>query len=163
MTKTDFMGQLPVRTVESSRVGIMRLTHDLELPGGHPPLPSLAQRERQQLRDIGADEDRGQADAEELVDKGQEDGEEHADGPGAHGRARGGRIVLVVNDGADLGIWAIVGDEGGLELHLRDERLVLLWVGEDVVVLEEGLDPLQDDVREVGVALVDAEHVGHQL
>lgn len=142
MTKADLMGQLPIRTVESSRVGVMRLSHDFELPGGHPPLPSLAQRERQQLRNIGADEDGGQADAEELIDKGQEDREEHADCPGAHGRARGGRVVLVVDDGADLGVRAVVGDEGGLELHLRDERLVLLWVGEDVVIFEEGLDPL---------------------
>lgn len=163
MTKADPTWQLPVRTIESSRIGVMRLPHDLELPGGHPPLPSLAQRERQQLRDVGADEDGGQTDAEELVDKGQEDGKEHADGPGAHGRARGGRVVLVVDDGADLGVGAVVGDEGGLELHLRDERLVLLWVGEDVVIFEEGLDSLQDDVREVGVALVDAEYVGHQL
>lgn len=141
----------------------MRLAHDPELPGRHPPLPRLSQGKCKQLRNIGADEDGGQADTEQLVDKRQEHGEEHADGPRAHGRARGGGVVLVVDDGPDLGVGAVVGDEGGLELHLRDEGLVLLRVGEDVVVLEEVLDPLKDDVREVGVALVDPEHVGHQL
>lgn len=152
-----------LHTVESPGVGTVRLPQDLELPGRHPPLPRLAQRECKQLRNIRADEDSGQANTEELVDKGQEHGEQHPDGPRAHGRARRGRVVLVVDDGADLGVGAVVGDERSLKLHLCDERLVLLRVGEDVVVLEEGLDPLQDDVREVGVALVDSKHVGHQL
>lgn len=120
----------------------MCLPQDPKLPGGHPSLPSLADRERQQLRDVGTDEDARLADAKELVDEGQEYRKQNANGPGAHGRARGRRVVLVVDDGADLGVGAVVGDQGGFELHLRDERLVLLRVVENVVVLEESLDPL---------------------
>lgn len=152
-----------LHTVESPGVGTVRLPQDLKLPGRHPPLPRLTQREREQLRNIRTDEDSGQANTEELVDKGQENGEQHPDGPRSHRRAWRGRVVLVVDDGADLGVGAVIGNKGGLKLHLCDKRLMLLQVGENVVVIEEGLDPLQDDVREVGVALVDPKHVGHQL
>lgn len=149
--------------IESPRISIVCHAHDAELISRHPPLPRLAERERNQLRHVGADGNGRLADAKELVDEGEEDAQHDANGPGAHGGARGGGVVFVVDDGTDFGVGAVVSDERGLELHLEDEGLVVLRVGEDGFVGQEGLDTLDDGVWEVGVALVDAQDVCHQL
>lgn len=147
--------------VEPSWVEIVRLSQQVELPRGHPLLPRFAQGKRKQLRNIGADGDGGLADAEELIDKGQKDGQDDANDPAAHCRARGGRVIFVVHHSTDFGVGAVVGDQGGFELHLQDEGFVFLGVREDVFVAEEGLDALDDDVWEIGVPLVDTKHIGH--
>lgn len=139
----------------------MRHTHDPKLIRGDPALPRLAKGERNQLRHIGADGNCGLADAKELVDEGEEDAQHDANGPGAHSGARGGGVVFVVDDGADLGVGAVVGDEGGLELHLEDEGFVFFRAGEDGLIGEEVLDTLDDYMWKVGVALVDPEDVRH--
>lgn len=149
--------------VEATRVGIVRDAHDAELIRRHPPLPCLAKGKGNQLRHVRADGDRRLADAEQLVDEGEKDAQDDADDPGAHSGAGRGGIVFVVNHGTNLGIGTVVGDEGGLELHLDNEGLVLLGVGKDVIVGEEVLDALDDDMREIWVTLMDAEDVGHQL
>lgn len=149
--------------IKPPRIEVVRHAHHTKLICRHPSLPRLTQRKCNQLRYIRADGNGWLTNTEQLVDEGEKDAQQYANKPSAHGRTGRGRVIFVVDDGADLGVRAVVGDEGGLELHLDDEGFVLLGVAEDVIVGKEVLDPLDDDVREVGIALMNAEDIGHEL
>lgn len=42
---------------------------------------------------------------------------------------------MIVDNGPDGGIWTVVDDEGGFDLHLLDEGLVLFRVVKDELIV----------------------------
>lgn len=42
---------------------------------------------------------------------------------------------MVVDDGPDGGIWTVVDNEGGFNLHLLDEAMVLFRIVKDEVIV----------------------------
>lgn len=149
--------------VERARVERDAGAKDSEADVGKSLLPQLAQGVSEQLGNVGQNRDGWVADGEELVHEGEQGGEEQTDNPRTNGRRRHGGVVVVVDDGAHLRVGRVARDEGGLKLHLLDQSLVLLGVLEDVVVLEESLNLLDNDEREVGVLLVDLVDVEHHV
>lgn len=148
---------------ERPRVKSMAGAKEGDAVVGEPVLAGLSNRVCEQLRDVCENTNGRLANVEELVNEAEDDGEEYANGPAADGGARDGSIVLVADDGANFGVRAVVGDEGGLKLHLLDEVVVLLRVGEDGVVVKEGLDLVDDGSGEVGIGLVDAVDADHHV
>ena len=59
-----------------------------------------------------------------------------------------------VDDGADLGVRAVGGEQRDLDLGLGDFAGVGVWVGEDVVVGEECFEALEGAGGEVWVEVV---------
>ena len=120
--------------VKRPRVEAVAVAKEFELVVGYQLFPRLAYRIGEELHNIGLDADSRLADAEELIHESEEEREEEADGPCPHGRARSVGVILVIDHGAHLSVWAVVGDEGGLDLHLLNQILVLLRVIEDVLI-----------------------------
>ena len=120
--------------VKRSRVQAMPHAEQSDSPVRQRLLHELSKRVGEKLGHVGRDVDGRLADLEEAVDEGDGAREEDADDPGAQRRAGHGRIVVVVDDGAHLGIGGVVRDEGGFDLHLADDGLVVPGFCEDLVV-----------------------------
>ena len=92
-------------------------TFSKNLPAGKPLYTayrksSVAESEAgenvQQLGDVGANADTRVANAEELVDKTTRSDEGRADNPGTECTGRHVRVIVVVDDSADLGIGRVL-------------------------------------------------------
>lgn len=115
----------------------------------------------EQLCNIGHDANGGLANIKELVDECENGAKDEANDPCSDRGAESLGIVLVADNGADFGIGAVAGDEGGLEFHFLDQQLVAAGLLEDVFILEKEGDFANDGRGEVGVCpvyFVDAHH-----
>ena len=119
--------------IETSRVQVDSLfgERNLDFSFGHPLLPSFTQGEGEQLGDIGIKTNSWLTNFEELVDKSKEDGKEDTDSPGSNGGDRCVWIIVVINDSAHFSVRAVIGNKGGLELHLLHKSLMLLRIFHD--------------------------------
>lgn len=109
-------------------------TEESEANIGKNLFPQLADGIGEELGNIGRDVDAGLADIEESIDERDGSGEEETDNPRTDCRARHGRVIVVVDDGTDLGVGGVVGDEGRFDLHLLDDLLVFLRILKDGLV-----------------------------
>lgn len=118
------------------------------------PFRRLADWIRQQLHDLGPQRDRRLAHAEELVDEGDEHHEREPDDPGADRRDGQAGVIVRVDDGADLGVGTVGGEQRDLDLSLGDLAGVGVWVGQDIVIGEEGFEAFEGAGGEVWVEVV---------
>ena len=118
----------------------------------------------QELGDLGRDRDGRLTEDEQLVDHSADTAENDSDEPRSEREARHVRVIGDLDNGSDLGIWRVFGDEQCLKPHLVNDLLVLVWALEDgVLVVEELIDALEDRLGEVLVVLVQLEDLFHNL
>lgn len=106
------------------------------------------------LRHVGSDGNGGLTNREQLVDESTTNDEEKTNRPCSEGTDGSVWVISVVDDGSDLCVGGILGDENGFELHLSNELLVVLGVFKNFWLVDEYLDVLKDTMREVLVVLV---------
>lgn len=123
--------------------------------GRHDAGEELAARVGNELRDVGTDKDGRQAVGEQGVDERPQTRQEGAENEHAEGEGREGRVVGGVDVGADLEVRRVVGREDGLELHLLEQLVVAVDLGELLgLVLGAGQELLHAVERGAGEVLV---------
>lgn len=98
-------------------------------------LAGLAERIGKELRHVGLNGDGRLAYRKQLVDEGEDHDEPYANGPSPEGAAWSGLVVMIVDDGPNLGIGTIYSDQSRFELHLLNENGVLLRVLGNLIVI----------------------------
>ena len=119
---------------ELSRVEADSGSKERDAPVRQCQFPSLRNGIAKQLRNVGPHGDVRLPDREELVNKAENDRKGNTNNPGSDGGARYRRVVVVVDDGTDLGVGAVGRDEGCFDLHLVNEVFVFLRMLKDVLV-----------------------------
>jgi hypothetical protein len=120
-------------------------------------------RVSQKLCDIGENNDTRLTIGEEHVDESSSKDEQGTDNIGTERRRRHVRVVSVLDNSSDLGVWRVLSHQYRLELHLTNELRVLVSNRLDVGDAEELLDLDHDGVGEVLIILMELFDLFHDL